>query len=76
MKLKIFNLPRHKLRKISEYLIDLSKLLAGSAFVAIFVPSTTGGSFDILSFAGAVFLAVLSLVAGLSILPYPYKNYE
>lgn len=64
-----FALSKNQLNKISDYFIDLSKLLMGSTFVAIFAPVSTGGKFDAITFILGLLLATVSFTIGIKLTP-------
>ncbi|MFH1029854.1 MAG: hypothetical protein V1770_01180 [bacterium] len=64
-----FRMSKNQLIKIAEYFIDLSKLLMGSTFIAIFAPSSTRGKFDAITFILGLLLAVVSFSLGVKLTP-------
>ncbi len=64
-----FTLSKNQLNKVSEYFIDLSKLLMGSTFIAVFAPVSTSGKFDTITFILGLLLAVVSFSLGVKLTP-------
>ncbi len=58
-----------QLTKISEYLLDISKLLVGSIFVPIFIPGSSFGAFSLWLFVTGMVASLLFVFIALKILP-------
>ena len=56
-------------KKLSSYLMDVSKLMLGASVIPLFIP---GSPFETLTFVGGSVVAMLSFTTGLAII----KNTE